>query len=705
MNGKNRTLRALLQPRSIAVIGASSDPGKLGHVLLKNVLDYGFEGTIYPVNPRTDRILDKRCYPAVKDIHSPVDLALVSIPGRFVLETVKDCAASGVKVLVILSSGFGEAGESGRKVQKEIRAISRESGMRVMGPNCMGIYNIYHKLNGTYFWKLPEEKGNVSFISQSGAYGGILFNEIRRRQIGIHTFVSIGNTADIAHADLLRMLKSDSNTAVIALFIEGIRDGRTFLEAAEEVTRVKPVVAFKAGRSEPGERAAYSHTGSIAGSYMVYKAAFRNCGILFEEDTDRFFDVITALANQKEYLPSTRNVAIMTISGGPSVTASDRCDETGLHLPLMDGGTREEIRALIPSFGADANPVDMTPQMNPVHYVRCVDTVMRDDSIGGVIAINAGLDVPQFGQAFVAAQKKYRKPVVAFTFDTPTITTLFTDADIPLLPTPERSVDAYLGLVRYGEYRKEIASRKAKKRFRSPGDGDSKDNTSPLVQEWKKHKLTLVPPHQGAQLLHEYGIPTVPHRIANTLDEATQWAESRGYPVALKISSSRIPHKTEAHALLLDITDAGRLSDSWRTLKEKFGPGEPVMIQKMLKGGIELLVGAKRDLSFGPVVLAGVGGIAAELYRDSSLEICPLTKGTAREMISRLRGYRLLEGYRRQKGYNVDLLAEIIVGVSRVILQNPSIAEIDLNPVILIEDRAAAVDTLFRLTPDNQLEI
>jgi len=686
-NSKNN-LDALFNPGSIAVVGASQDPDKLGYILLKNVIDYKFQGKLYPVNPKAGEILGHQAYSKISSIPEKVDLALLSIPSHLVLAVAEECSECGVKSIVILSSGFREAGAEGEKIQDRIRKICRSTGMRALGPNCMGIYNLSANLNGTYFWELPRIQGNISFISQSGAYGGILFNEIRQRHLGISKFISIGNMVDINQADILRYLSTDEDTHTIALFIEDIRDGQEFMEVASEVSRLKPIVAFKAGRSEAGTRAAKSHTGAMAGSYEVYEAAFKQSGVISALNTEEFFDVTMALSSWYGCLPKNNKLAILTISGGPSVTASDTCEEMGLGVPEFSEKIREQIKKYIPFFGADSNPVDMTPQMNPNNYDACVDTAFSLKEIGGAIAINVGLDRTEFASAFVKASKKHAKPVVSFTIDTPELSKIFDQNKIPIYSTPERSVNAYKGLVKYRTY----SERKKLK--------DQEQETlklSILLEQLSQEGKKTLTEHECAKVLQEYGIPVCRGSVMKNMEEALEWAKGIGYPVVLKIHSQDILHKSETGGVFVDLKNEHELREAWQKIVKNFGQPSEILVQEYVPPGVELIIGGKRDPTFGPTVLLGMGGVFTEVLKDISLRICPLDKKEALEMIQELKGYPVLKGYRGKAGCDIEIIGNVLLNVSHLLLSNSSLEELDINPLIVHEKRAVAVDALMVL--------
>ena len=370
------TLAPLFAPRHVAVLGASRNPAKLGHVLLKNVLGGGYKGEVSVVNPGGEPILGR---PALRDpeaLPAGVDLALVSVPPAAVLPAIGGLAARGVRVAVILTSGFGEVDERGRAEQAALLAAARERGLRLVGPNCMGVYSAPAELNGTYFWDLPRLPGGIAVVSQSGAYGGLIMRHLGGLGLGVSRFLSIGNQADVTIADALEYLADDPETTLVACFIESVRDGRAFVEAARRVSAAKPLVALKGGRTEAGRRAAGSHTGSLAGSAEVYQAAFRGAGVVQCADTDEFFDAIQALATVT-LRPRTPSLAIVTVSGGPSVMAADTAESLGLEVPPMSDGAREALRGLLPSFAALGNPVDLTPQVDPQAIPEAMKRIVR----------------------------------------------------------------------------------------------------------------------------------------------------------------------------------------------------------------------------------------------------------------------------------------------------------------------------------------
>lgn len=679
------SLTALFSPRNVAVVGASRHPGKLGHTLVKNLLDYRFPGPVYPVNLEGGEVLGLKAYARVSDIKEKMDLVLVSVPAQRVMEAVEDCAATGVSALVILSSGFGEAGTLGQEAEAKIHALAKESGMRVLGPNCMGIYNVHANLNGTYFWELPRLAGKLSFLSQSGAYGGILFKEVHERGLGVSKFVSLGNQLDIGFAELLLHLGADDDTEVIALFVEGIKDGQGYLRAAAAVARKKPIIAMKAGRSQAGTRAARSHTGSMAGVAQAYEAAFKQAGILLVSDTDEFFDLCQALSRWHRHLPRDNRVAIATISGGPCVIASDVCEEQGLAVPLLSQEARALIQRYIPAFGADSNPVDMTPQMAEENFQPCLDALFSAPEVSGVIGINVGLDTPKFSQAFIAAQARQGKPLVAFTLSVPQVKAEFKKADIPVFSSPERAVKAYSGLVKYKRFIDRPESL-----WLEPGTPAS------TVKSFLSAGKQSLNEYEAKQVLREYDILTCQEIVAEDFDGAREAARSLGFPLVVKALGEKILHKTEQGAIFLGVSDEDGLRKAVETIRARF-PEDKILLQEQIPPGLEVLVGARRDPTFGPVIAFGLGGIWTEILKDLAFRIAPLRPGDAVEMVTEIKGYPLLKGFRGGPAVNEDQLLEVLLKVSDLMTGNPEIEELDINPFIARGEQVVAVDALILL--------
>jgi acetyltransferase len=678
-------LTPLFAPRRIAVLGASRSPEKLGHRLLRNVIDAGFTGEVVAVNPSGEPILGRPSVARVADLPAGVDLALVSLPAPAVVAALRQLGERRCRAAVVLASGFGETGEAGRAEQAELAAIARATGMRIVGPNCMGVVNVPGRLNGSYFWDVPRRPGGISFVSQSGAYGGLFFREVRARGLGVARFVSIGNQADLGFAECLDWLGADPDTRVVALFVEGVRDGRAFVEAARRVAAAKPVVAFKVGRGSAGRRAAGSHTGSLAGSYATYLAAFRAAGVGVATETDEFFDAVAALDAHGARLPRGEAVAILTVSGGPSVAAADAAEAAGLTVPALPEAERRALRAHLPSFGADGNPVDLTPQMDPAAFGPAVRLVLGSDAVAGAIAIDIGLDVPAYGEALAAAQAATGKPVVACVADVPEVERRLGGAGIPVFPTPERAVRAYRAL----------AGRAAAARLAaSPSPAARAPRALPAPLEVALRTGSGALPYETARaLLEHYGLVFPKDGLAASDAEAVAVAGRIGYPVVLKTASAAVLHKTEAGGVILDVRDEAGAREAYGTLAGRF-PGAPVLVQQAVAPGVELLVGGRRDPVFGPVVLFGLGGVLTELVREVALRLAPLAEADALDLVRQGRAAAVLRGFRGGPAGDPSSVAAAVTAVADLLADCPEVVELDVNPLIARGEQLIAVDGL-----------
>ena len=672
-------LTALFVPASIAVLGVSRNPAKLGYRLLQNVKEGGFGGAIHPVNPSGESILGLPTVPSIDALPDAVDLALVSLPAPAVPDAIKALAARRVRAAVILSSGFGEVDDDGRATQRDLLATARAAGLRLVGPNCMGVYSAPVSLNGTYFWDLPRAAGGISIVSQSGAYGGLIFRHLGGRGLGVARFVSIGNQVDVEIAEVLEWLVDDPATTLIACFVEALRDGARFLKAAGRATGRKPIVMLKGGRSDAGRRAAGSHTGSLAGAWDVYRAACASARVVLAEETEEFFDAIETLVTIPARRPVAPAVAVVTVSGGPSVIAADTAEREGLHVPALSNATREALRAVLPPFAAVGNPVDLTPQVEPAQIAKAVRRVLDEATIGGVVAVNVGLDIPEFADGVVAAARDTGKPAVAFTADAPEITARFRAGGVPVLPSPERAVRAWRAL------------------WRARPPAPRVDLRAPSLSPESRRGLDTtrgpLPYTLARRVLEEAGVRFCREALATSADEAVAAAERLGYPVVVKADAAGLTHKTEVGGVILDVADAAAVRAACATLSGH-ARATRFVVQQRLGPGVELLLGARRDEVFGPVVVVGAGGVLTETMREVSVRLATLGEGEAYEMLEEGVLPRLLAGPRGLRPVARAPLVAAIHTIAALMLAEPRVAEIDVNPLIAAGADVVAVDAL-----------
>ena len=672
-------LDALFAPRAVAVLGVSRNPAKLGFRLLQNVLDGGYQGRVHAVNPSGEAILDVPSVPRIDALPEGVDLALVSLPAPAVTEALAALVGRRVRAAVVLSSGFGEVDEAGRRTQSAMLEAAREGGMRIVGPNCMGVFSAPARLNGTYFWDLPKVDGGIAVVSQSGAYGGLIFRQLGSRGLGVARFVSIGNQADVDIADVLEYLADDPATTLVACFVEALRDGRRFVEVARRTTARKPVIVLKGGRSDAGRRAAGSHTGSLAGTYDVYRAAFERAGIVLADETEEFFDAIEALTVVGGRRPTAPRVAVITVSGGPSVIAADTAERIGVAVPALADDARARLRRLLPSFAAVGNPVDLTPQVEPDRVAEAVRVVFDSPEIAGVVAVNVGLDIPAFADGIAEAAAASGKPTAAFTADAPRIAAAFAARGIPVLPSPERAVRAWRALW------------SARPRAAPPTPGSVTVSADLRTAVERVHGP--LPYVLARRLLESVGVRFCREVTATTVDETVVAAGWLGYPVVVKADAAGLVHKTEAGGVRADLTTPAAVREACEEMRGRLAV-ERFVVQEQVGPGVEILIGARRDATFGPVVAAGAGGLLTEVMRDVSLRLAPVSEDEAREMLTEGGRARLLAGPRGLSRDDDGALVRALVGLGDLMLAVPAIVEIDLNPMIVSRGSAAAVDAV-----------
>ena len=663
-------LNPLFLPRSVAVYGASTrDPSRLGNRLLRNAIGSELD-EVRAISPTSGTAEGLRTTPSLT---GGVDLALISVPAASVEAAMKD-AAGGARAAIVLTSGFGETGQEGRAAQERLRMIASGAGMRFLGPNCMGVISRLDGggwMNGSYFWDVDLAPGGVTMLSQSGAFGGMFLSEMSRRGLGVCRFASLGNAADVDETQVLRWLAQDDQTSVIGLFAEALSGGRDLVETVRSISGERPVVVLKAGKTAAGARAAISHTGSIAGAHGTAAAALRRAGAIEAQTADEFFDLL-ALAASPMHPPAGPRLAVVTISGGPSVLAADEAERLGLVLPRLVDSTLRALKAVLPSFAATGNPVDLTPQCPPEAYAPAVDAVYRDPTVDGVVVIDCGLDIGEFADAVTAAHKHTGKPTVAFTTDTPIVAGRLAKARVPLLPSPERAVRAFASLMR-----------RSPSGFSIRGPGRSQTEAGAA----EPRGLTALTEWESKQRLR--GLPLVPERRTRSLaDAACAVAELRAPLVA---KASGVAHKSERGLVRLDLSPEEVL-DAWQELADA-GDGT-VLVAEFIRGELELIVGGLRDPHFGPAVTIGLGGTAAEIFNDTVTILVPPEPGDVESATRALRGAPLLHGYRGANPLDLDALEAIVQAVAGALLEQDEIIEIDCNPVIISEGTPRVADAL-----------
>lgn len=695
-------LRWFLAPRSIAVIGASRSRGTIGGEIFRNLLATGFNGPVYPVNANADVVQSVVAYRSVRDVPGPVDLAVVVVPAESVVAVARECGEKGVRALVVISAGFAETGAEGRRRQEELLAVCRQFGMRLIGPNCMGVMNTSPgvRLNATFAPTFPPH-GRVGFLSQSGALGLAVVDYAAALGLGLSSFVSVGNKADISGNDLLHYWEADEETDIILLYLESFGNPRKFARISRRVGRSKPIVAVKSGRSAAGARATTSHTGAlIAASDVTVEALFRQAGVIRTDTLEELFDVATLLATQPP--PRGDRVAILTNAGGLGIMCADACEAAGLQVPPLPAATEARLRAFLPPEAAVVNPVDMVASATAEDYGRAIEVLARDDSVDALIV----LFVPPLVTRPEEVARAIRTAVAAMDRPLPVLTVFLSARGVPrelqeggvVIPSYAFPEAAARALARVVEYT----------RWRSRPEG--RIVTFPDVRR-EEAAATIAAALAGgprwlafeevARLLSCYGIPLADWELAGTAEEAGAVAKALGGPVALKAVVPGLLHKTEAGAVQLGLEGEDRVRAAARAMADRLAEQghsvERFLVQRMVPTAVEMLVGVVHDRQFGPVVACGAGGTVVELLRDVQVRITPLTDADARDMIRALATYPLLEGYRGAPRADVAALEELLLRVSAMVEAHPEVAEMDLNPVMVLPTGCTVVDARVRV--------
>jgi acetyltransferase len=690
-------------PRSIAIVGASNKTRKPGGRPLMALRKRGYAGKVYPINPRYEEVEGFKCYPSILDVPGDVDMAIISVPAASVLDVLRQCAAKDVKVVVIFSAGFSEVGAEGRELQQRVRDLARANNIRVLGPNCLGLINSANSVTASFAFIVdlePVTPGTLAFVSQSGAFGAMMYAQATEAGVGFSSFTSVGNEAEAEFSDFVGYLLDAPETHVIGGYLEGAKDGGKLRCVAEKALAMrKPILILKVGRTGAGARAASSHTGSLAGDDQIYDAFFRQMGIVRIEALGDLTAFAILHRSGREYLG--KRVAILGGSGGQGVLLADRCERLGLSVPEITGATREKLEQQLPDFASARNPIDLTAQggRDPSTWGKCLQVLADDPGIDVVLAQaffhdDTGMEV---AKDLVEVCQSTRKPIVLMTHnrdDSEFVSrciALVEGAGIPILEDGLQAAEAIAKLAWYHERARRVSDAGSPPPRIRPGEG-----VDALIQS--PNRLSEF---QCKQILSCYGIPVTREGLATSANMAVEKARELGHPVALKIQSGEILHKTEAGGIRLDLAsdrDVRAAYDEVLASSKRFSPDaavEGVLVQEMLKDGVEVIIGTTRDPVFGHVIMFGLGGIFVEALRDVSFRVAPVTRGDAEEMIREIKGYRVLEGMRGKPPADVDAIVEAILRVSQLVTDYADeIEELDINPLVVFPEGAKAVDAL-----------
>lgn len=687
------SVRLFLEPRSVAVVGASRDPSKIGSIVVRNLLTLGYRGRIFPINPQAGEIEALPTYAAVRDVPEAVDLAVIAVPLAHVDAVVDDCIAKGVRGILLLTAGYSETGAEGRDRERALVSRLREAGIRLIGPNCFGIINTDPAVRlNTSFSSIQPLEGCVGLLTQSGALGQAILDYARLLNLGLSHFVSVGNKADVSGNDLLQYWLQDDRTKVVLLYLESFGNPAKFSLIARELAARKPIVCVKSGRSRAGARAASSHTGSLAGSDRAAEALFRQCGVIRTNTLEELFDAATLLAHQP--LPRGPRVAILTNAGGPAIMAADACEAAGLELATLDDRTVQALRGFLPPAASVANPVDMIAGADANDYQRAMKALLDDPNVDNVLVLFVPLHPGSPERVARAIRESVpqacAKPVLATFLSAQGMPPEL--SGIPSYRFPEGAVTALARALRYARWRSRPAGRRAE--FHDIDETQARS----IVESVRQRGGGWLTAGEAHGLLGAAGIPFARAHVADSLESARRAARSIGYPVVLKAVGPSILHKTEVGGVVLNLADDAALERAFRDLARRLGERmSAVLVQQTIRKGVEVLIGATFDETFGHIIAYGPGGTLVDLIEDVALRLVPLTDLDAADMLAEVRATRLLRGWRGAPAADEAVVREIVLRLSALLDLCPEIEEVDFNPTIVLEQGAFVVDARVRV--------
>lgn len=687
----------IFRPRSVAVVGASPKKGTIGRELLHNIIEGGFNGSVFPVNPNYPVIHSIKCYPKVSEIPDPVDLAIIIVPRDFVLGVVDDCGQNGVRGLVVISAGFKEAGPKGAELEKRLKDKVAGYGLRMIGPNCFGIVNTHPEVRlFATFGKTQPLPGKIGFISQSGAMGESMLYFAQQIGLGISQFASIGNKADVSGNDMLEYWRDDAQTEVILMYLENFGNPRKFTRIARELSRKKPMIVVKSGRTLAGSRAAVSHTGSLAGLDIGVDALLEQAGVLRVSSVEEMFDLATAFS--LESVPPGPNAAIVTNAGGPGIITTDAVVQMGLTLAKFSDATKAAIRSAVPEAANVENPVDLIATADERAYGAALAAILTDPAVDSVIVLFVppiNIDQMAVAQSILEMHGRFKKPIytslMGVSENSPPVA-LLRDNSIPAYAFPESIVKSLAGLERY-----RLWSARPAPLF--PKFEVNRAAASKIFEKAKSCGGKILG-LEAMEVLRAYGVPAVPSKSAGNTDELLEAAGQVGFPLVLKINDPKLMHKTEIGGVIADLRTREEVLDAYSKLKKRYEKAFPssrfsgVLVQKMIKGGVETVFGVTLDRAYGPLMMFGLGGVFVEVIKDVSFRLHPLSKTDAEEMVRSIKAFPLLSGFRGSQPVKVEMLGEVLLRLSQLVGDFPEILELDINPFFATPEgeSCAAVD-------------
>lgn len=691
-------LELFFYPDGVAVIGASSDPTKLSYGVLHNLANHGYQGGIYPVNPRGGEILGLRVYTSIAEVPDPVDLAVIILPPELSIETLEACGQRGIEAAVVVASGFGELGEGGEEREAQLREVGMRYGMRIIGPNCIGVLDTTSRVDTTFLTAMPM-RGGIGFASHSGAICGGSVDWANAVGFGFSRVISLGNQVDVNMADSMASLSADEHTEVAVAYVEGLPEGRQFVDAARHLTQQKPLVVLKAGRTPSGTRAVASHTGALAGENRAFEAACERAGAIQVADLQEMLDVSVAL----DYCGplSGSGIALLTNAGGPGAVGADALDQQGLHLVELSAQTQDRLRDVCPAGTMTGNPIDMLGGAEPDHYRAALEILSDAPEVDGILtvfvpqALTGPLAVAEaVGQAGVNAAK----PAVCCIFggeDIHEAARILHRVRVPHYLTPARAAFGLGGLRRYHQIQSQPRVDP------EPIVDVDQERARELVERERAEGGGVLDAQVGTEIGEAYGLSVPGSGLAETAEEAVKLADGIGYPVALKLVAPDVVHKSDVGGVVLGLEDSSAVRNAFESV---VGRSQRAFIQGMAPAGLEVIIGAQRDPQFGPLVMFGLGGVYVEVLQDVAFRLAPLTEDYAREMVTETAAGKLLQGVRGQPRRDIDAVVAAIRRVGQLMEDLPPVSEIDLNPLIVGEADAWAVDVRIVVESEQQLE-
>ncbi len=680
------SLRSFFDPKSVAIVGASRQKGKVGYEILINMISSGYEGKIFPVNRSADSIEGLKCYPDLEAIGETPELVIVIVPAKFVLDVMQQCVKLGTKAVIIITAGFKETGKEGKKLEDEMLRVARKGGVRVIGPNCLGVIVPASKLNASFGGDLPAA-GRTGYLSQSGALLAAILDTAQASGIGFSSLFSIGNKADIDELDLVEALADDPNTKVIAGYLENIKDGNAFVREAERISHNKPILLMKSGGTSAGAKAASSHTGSLAGSEVAYEAMFARAGIIRCDSITQQFNFAQAFANQP--LPKGSSVVVVTNAGGAGIMAADAIEREGLTFAKLEEATIEKLKSNLPAAANFHNPVDVLGDALADRYEFALDVVLDDPNVDTILVLltpQAMTQAKETAEAIVRkAREKGTKPILACFMGASKVEEgvhVFREAKIPQYDSPEDAVDTIKAMSDYVRWR--ARPKRVVKLFPV-----NRRKVESIIERHLRQGAREIGEAESKEILEAYGFATPKGSIATTADQAANIADQLGFPVVLKIWSPDILHKSDVGGVKVGLKSVQEVRDAFDLMMYRIPKKMPkanilgVLVQEMCRSGREVILGMHRDPHFGPLMMFGMGGIMVEVLKDVAFYLAPLTGEEAKQMLVNTKTYQLLKGVRGQEGVDIEAIAEGLQRLSQLVTEFPQIQEMDINPYVV----------------------